>query len=169
MYFYTRFRIHLPPPNRYLKKYRFFFVLSRILHVWRRIRDHFYTPVFAWPLFWPLRGWKQVIHFGPKGIKKHRIYTKRYSDLNIEALNILLHSVRTLFFHARACMCISTQSKGGCGMTEIFLNRLDVIPGSQTVDSVGIPQPLHFLWQFTVQEKTAKKAHASWQFVRRRI
>ena len=71
-----------------LEKAPVFLCLILFFRKTQRKRDHFHTPVFAWPLFWPLRGWKQVICFGPKGTKSTEYARK---DIQIWLVRALIY------------------------------------------------------------------------------
>ena len=50
-----------------------------------------------------------------------------------------LHAVGTFALHLIGHMAIHVQRKGGCGVTQITLHRLDVVAGADCGDSVGVP------------------------------
>ena len=50
-----------------------------------------------------------------------------------------LHAVGTFALHLVSHMAIHVQRKGGCGVTQITLHRLDVVPGSNRGNGVGVP------------------------------
>ena len=51
-----------------------------------------------------------------------------------------LHAVGTFALHLVSHMAIHVQRKGGCGVTQITLHRLDVVPGSNRGNGVGVTQ-----------------------------
>lgn len=51
-----------------------------------------------------------------------------------------LHAVGTFALHLVGHMAIHVQRKGGCGVTQITLHRLDIVPGSNRGNGVGVTQ-----------------------------
>ena len=50
-----------------------------------------------------------------------------------------LHAVGTFALHLVSHMAVYVQRKGRCGVTQIALHRLYVVPGSNRDDCVGVP------------------------------
>ena len=51
-----------------------------------------------------------------------------------------LHAVGTFALHLVSHMAVYVQRKGGCGVTQITLHRLDIVPGADRGDCVGVTQ-----------------------------
>lgn len=51
-----------------------------------------------------------------------------------------LHAVGTFALHLVSHMAVYVQRKGGCGVTQITLHRLDIVPGSNRGNGVGVTQ-----------------------------
>ena len=50
-----------------------------------------------------------------------------------------LHAVGTFTLHLVSHMAIHVQRKGRCGVAQVPLHRLDVVPGADRGDCVGVP------------------------------
>ena len=51
-----------------------------------------------------------------------------------------LHAVGTFALHLVSHMAVYVQRKGGCGVTQITLHRLDIVAGSNRGNGVGVTQ-----------------------------
>lgn len=51
-----------------------------------------------------------------------------------------LHAVGTFALHLVSHMAVYVQRKGGCGVTQIALHGLDVVPGADRGNGVGVTQ-----------------------------
>ena len=56
----------------------------------------------------------------------------------LEAVNVLLHPVRAAALHLLGDMTIYVQREGRRGVAQVALNRLDVIPGTDSSYGVGM-------------------------------
>ena len=52
----------------------------------------------------------------------------------------MLHAVGTFALHLVSHMAVYVQRKGRCGVAQITLHRLDVVPGADRGDCVGVAQ-----------------------------
>ena len=59
------------------------------------------------------------------------------------AVNVLIHTVCALALHLVGNMAVDIQRKRRCGVSQIALYRLDVIPGPDGGNGVGMPLLCH--------------------------
>lgn len=93
------------------------------------------------------------------------VFDPYYYPLGLSnTMNILVHSVCAIMFHAGSDMGIRVQSERRRGMTKVFLDCLDIVAGLNAVHCEGVSQvmkalrPKHLLlcYSATIQSQETK-------------